>query len=662
MSAPETVATSDPGEERSPSIRPQDDLFGYVNGPWLESSEIPPDLSSIGSFVSLQLDAEHQTGEILRDAAARSATGDVAPGSPLQLIGDLFASFLDEDQIERLGAAPLDGELAAIAAITSSSELAYRVGACERNGSSGLFAAYVDTDDKRSDRYIVKITQSGLGLPDESYYREDSFADTRKAYVAHVAAMLALAGRSEDQAADEASRIMALETRLARGHWDRVATRDVVKSYNLMSVDALRQSAPSFDWAAWLQGMQAPEDALTEAVVRQPSYLEAMSDALADIPLDDWKAWLTWHVISAAAPYLSDGFVRESFEFYSRTLTGAQELKERWKRGVALVDGLLGEALGQEYVARHFPPESKAKMDRLVENLVAAYRHDIERLDWMSPLTRARALEKLAVFRPKIGYPVRWRDYSKVTIDRTDLLGNVRRATAFETDRQLAKLGGQVDTDEWLMTPQTVNAYYNPGINEICFPAAILRAPFFDPDADEAANYGGIGAVIGHEIGHGFDDQGSQYDGEGNLVDWWTDEDRAGFTAKADKLIEQYNAFEPRALPGHTVNGALTVGENIGDLGGLTVGLQAYELSLGGAEAPAVDGLSGTQRLMVNWARCWRSKRREELEVQLLSVDPHAPPEFRANIVRNLDEFHEAFGTQPGDGLWLEPIDRVRIW
>ncbi|MDX6365583.1 MAG: putative endopeptidase [Nocardioidaceae bacterium] len=662
MSASDTVATSDPGEERSSSIRPQDDLFGHVNGPWLESNEIPADLSSIGSFVSLQLDAERQTGEILRDAAARSAAGEVAPGSPLQLIGDLFASFLDEARIEHLGASPLDAELRAIEAITSSSELAYRVGACERNGSSGLFAAYVDTDDKRSDRYVVKITQGGLGLPDESYYREDSFADTRKSYVAHVAAMLTLAGRPEDQAADEASRVMALETRLARGHWDRVATRDVVKSYNLMSVDDLRRSAPSFDWAAWLDGMQAPVDVLAEAVVRQPSYLEALSDALADIPLDDWKAWLTWHVVSAAAPYLSDGFVRENFEFYFRTLTGAQELKERWKRGVALVDGLLGEALGQEYVARHFPPESKAKMDRLVENLVEAYRHDIERLDWMSPQTRARALEKLAVFRPKIGYPVRWRDYSKVTIDRADLLGNVRRATAFETDRQLAKIGGPVDRDEWLMTPQTVNAYYNPGTNEICFPAAILRTPFFDPHADEAANYGGIGAVIGHEIGHGFDDQGSQYDGEGNLVDWWTDEDRAGFTAKADKLIEQYSAFEPRVLPGHKVNGALTVGENIGDLGGLTVGLQAYELSLEGAEAPAVDGLTGTQRLMVNWARCWRSKRREELEVQLLSVDPHSPPEFRANIVRNLDEFHEAFGTQPGDGLWLEPVDRVRIW
>jgi predicted metalloendopeptidase len=662
MSASETVATSDRDERPTTSIRPQDDLFGYVNGAWLESSDIPPDLSSIGSFISLYLDAERQTGEILHDASARSASGDVPPGSPVQLIGDLFASFLDEAQIERLGATPLDGELQAISEIATTTELARLVGACERRGSSGLFSAYVDTDDKRSDRYIVKITQGGLGLPDESYYREDSFADTRQAYVDHVGAMLALTGQSPEEAADSARRIMALETRLAGGHWDRVATRDVVKSYTLMRFGDLQQAAPAFDWAAWLDGMQAPAGVLDEVVVRQPSYLEAMSEAVSAVPLDDWKAWLTWHVVSAAAPYLSDSFVRQNFEFYSRTLTGAQELKERWKRGVALADGLLGEAVGQEYVARHFPPDSKAKTDTLVANLVAAYRHDIERLDWMSPATRARALEKLAVFRPKIGYPDRWRDYSQVRIDRHDLLGNVRRATAAETDRQLAKIGSPVDRDEWLMTPQTVNAYYNPGTNEICFPAAILRPPFFDPDADEAANYGGIGAVIGHEIGHGFDDQGSQYDGEGNLVDWWTDEDRAGFTAKADKLIEQYNSFEPRALPGHTVNGALTVGENIGDLGGLTVGLQAYELSLEGAEAPVIDGLTGVQRLMLNWARCWRSKRRKELEVQLLSVDPHSPPEFRANIVRNLDEFHAAFATEPGDGLWLDPEDRVRIW
>jgi putative endopeptidase len=658
----DTETDSAADEEFSASIRPQDDLFGYVNGSWLERAEIPPDLSSIGSFMSLYLDAERQTAQILRDAATGAASGQAPSGSPEQLIGDLFTSFLDETHIEQLGAAPLADDLRAIDAITTTSDFAQRLGVLERTGVPGVFSAYVDTDDKQSDRYVVKVVQGGLGLPDESYYREDSFADTRKAYVAHVEAMLVLAGRSESEAADSARRIMALETRLARGHWDRVAVRDVVKSYNLMTYAELQEAAPAFDWAAWRAGMQAPDHVLDEVVVHQPSYLQAMSEALTEVPLEDWKTWLAWHVVSAAAPYLSETFVRQNFDFYSRTLTGAQDLKERWKRGVALANAVLGEAVGQEYVARHFPPEAKAKMDTLVANLIEAYRRDIERLDWMSPQTRARALEKLAVFRPKIGYPPRWRDYSMVRIDRQDLIGNVRRATAAETDRQLGKIGRPVDRDEWLMSPQTVNAYYNPGINEICFPAAILRPPFFDPDADEAYNYGGIGAVIGHEIGHGFDDQGSQYDGEGNLLNWWTDEDRAGFTARADKLIEQYDAFEPRCLPGHHVNGALTVGENIGDLGGLTVALQAYELTLEGGEAPVVDGLTGRQRVFLGWARCWRSKRRDELEVQLLSVDPHSPAEFRANIVRNLDEFHDAFATSPGDGLWLDPADRVRIW
>ena len=396
--------------------------------------------------------------------------------------------------------------------------------------------------------------------------------------------------------------------------------------------------------------------------MRQPPYLETLDQALTGVPLEDWKAWLAWQLVHAAAPYLSDAFVRENFAFYSRTLSGAEEMRERWKRGVALAEWSLGEALGEEYVARHFPPESKAAMDELVANLVEAYRRDIEKLDWMGPETRERALEKLATFRPKIGYPATWRDYSTVTIVRDDLIGNVRRATAFETDRQLAKIGQPVDRDEWHMTPQTVNAYYNPGTNEITFPAAILRAPFFDKDADPAHNYGGIGAVIGHEIGHGFDDQGSQYDSAGNLENWWSDEDRSRFTERADKLIKQYDGFEPRDLPGHQVNGAMTVGENIGDLGGLTVALQAYEISQGGQEGPVVDGLSARQRFFSNWATVWRSKRRKEYELQLLSVDVHSPPEFRANIVRNLDEFHDAFDTSPGDGLWLDPEDRVRIW
>ena len=659
------VSTQTPPQsdhDRDSSIRPQDDLFGHVNGEWLDRVDIPADQTSVGSFMSLNLDAEQQTADILRDAAERSRSGESPPGSPAQMMGDLFASFLDQERVDNLGAAPLEHDLAAIDRIRTTSDLARVMGAGARVGIGGAVTADVDTDDRQSDRYVVKLTQSGLGLPDESYYREQAHAETRTAYAAHIAAMLRLAGRSAPDPVDQARRVLALETRLAAGHWDRVSTRDVVKSYNLLAYDELLAAAPSFDWASWSAGMGAPEGALAEVVVRQPSYLTAMSKALDEVSLDDWKIWLTWHVVSATSPHLSSAFVEENFAFYARTLTGAEKLKERWKRGVSLANSLLGEAVGEEYVARHFPPEAKAQMDALVANLVRAYRRDIERLDWMGAETRARALDKLALFRPKIGYPDRWRDYAGVRVELDDLVGNVRRATAFDSDRQLAKIGKPVDRDEWLMTPQTVNAYYNPGTNEICFPAAILQPPFFDPDADAALNYGGIGSVIGHEIGHGFDDQGSQYDGEGNLVDWWTDHDRAGFTARADKLISQYDQFEPRDLPGHKVNGALTVGENIGDLGGLTVGLQAYELSLDGAAEPMIDGRSGTQRVMLNWARCWRSKRREALEVQLISVDPHSPPEFRANIVRNLDEFHAAFDTAPGDGLWLKPRDRVRIW
>ena len=383
---------------------------------------------------------------------------------------------------------------------------------------------------------------------------------------------------------------------------------------------------------------------------------------LADAPLEDWHAFLTVRAIRTAAAYLSGAFVEDNFDFYGRTLSGTPELRERWKRGVGLVEGALGEAVGREYVARHFPPRSKAMMDELVANLLEAYRRSITDLDWMTEETKQRALEKLDTFRPKIGYPKKCRDYSALEISADDLLGNVLAATAFETDRQLRKIGAPVDRDEWFMTPQTVNAYYNPGTNEICFPAGILQPPFFDADADAAENYGGIGAVIGHEIGHGFDDQGSQYDGEGNLNNWWTDEDQAAFEVKSEALIAQYDGFEPRELPGEHVNGALTVGENIGDLGGLTIGHRAYLISLEGQDIPVRDGLTGPQRLFLNWAYVWRTKRRKELALQFLTIDPHSPPEFRANIVRNLDEFHEAFDVQPGDGLWLDPEDRVRIW
>lgn len=647
------------------SIRPQDDLFGHVNGTWLKTAELPADLSTIGGFIDLALEAEAMVGEILREASEASGAGTLAHGSNRQKFGDLFASFMDEDQIEARGYEPLAADLAAISSLQDLHGLAALLGRFQRENLGGLAYAYVNTDDRRSDRYIVNVVQGGLGLPDESFYREDAFAEHRAKYVVHVAAMLRLIGRSAADADDQAGRLMALETRLAAAHWDRVRCRDVLATYNLTTLDELRAAAPAFDWTAWIGAMGGTEDQFAEVLVRQPSFLGAMSEALTEIPLDDWKIWLTFHLLRRAAPYLSRAFVDENFAFYLRTLTGAEQQRDRWKRGVRLCDGALGEAVGAEYVARVLPPDAKAEMEELVANLLEAYRVSIGRLTWMSAETRERALAKLAQFRSKIGYPRAWRDYSALEIARDDLIGNVRRAAAFEVDRQLKKIGAPVDRDEWFMTPQTVNAYYNPGGNEICFPAAILQPPFFQAGADPALNYGGIGAVIGHEIGHGFDDQGSQYDGDGNLVNWWTDDDRAQFKLRADKLIAQYNDFEPREMPGHKVNGALTVGENIGDLGGLTIALLAYEISLQGREPEvpeAKDGLTGRQRLFQNWSLIWRVKRRPELALQLLSVDPHAPAEHRANIVRNLDEFHAAYATAPGDGLWLDPADRVRIW
>jgi endothelin-converting enzyme/putative endopeptidase len=450
---------------------------------------------------------------------------------------------------------------------------------------------------------------------------------------------------------------MAVETRLAEGHWERAETRDVQKTYNLTTYERLHKLCPSFEWESFIRNLGGSVETLSETCVRQPSYLEHLSSALDDVPIEDWRTWLAARVVRACAPYVSTDFVENNFDFYGRTLSGTPELRERWKRGVALVEGSIGEAVGRVYVQRHFPPESKAMMDELVDNLLAAYRQSIGALDWMGDETKQRAYEKLDSFRSKIGYPDTFRDYSELDFVPDDLLANVAAANAFETRRQLAKIGSPVDRSEWLMLPQTVNAYYRPGMNEICFPAAILQKPFFSPDAEMAENYGGIGAVIGHEIGHGFDDQGAQYDGSGNLRDWWTADDKRAFEEKSKALVEQYDAFEPRNLPGEHVNGALTVGENIGDLGGLTIALVAYSIAAGGEM-----GVRDARSLFFNWAFCWRSKRRTELEQQYLTIDPHSPPEFRANIVRNLDEFHATFGTEPGDGLWLEPEARVRIW
>jgi putative endopeptidase len=634
----------------NPDIRPQDDLFGHVNGRWLDEVEIPSDRSSWGPFVQLADAAEDQVRTIIEDLAAGEPRDDDA-----RKVGDLFASFMDTAAIHKLGTRPVRPLIDAVAALRDVRDLAAFLGEFERLGGHGVFGSYVDTDDRKSDRYLFHLTQGGLGLPDESYYRDDKFAEQREAYVAYLTRLLAL-GRHEDAPAAAAT-ILELDTQLAAGHWERAETRDVQKTYNLMTSAELKELCPAFDWDAYVTNLGGSDETIAEVCVRQPSYFAHLSTVLESVPLEDWKAWLLAHVLRAAAPYLTDDFVETNFDFYGRTLNGTPELRARWKRGVALVEGALGEAVGKEYVARHFPPRSKELMDDLVANLLAAYRDSISTLDWMTEETKQRAYEKLDTFRPKIGYPEKFRDYSELRISAGDLLGNVAAASAFETDRQLAKIGSPVDPDEWFMLPQTVNAYYNPGTNEICFPAGILQKPFFSPDAHPAENYGGIGAVIGHEIGHGFDDQGAQYDGAGNLNDWWTADDKAAFEVKSKALIAQYDAFEPRALPGEKVNGALTVGENIGDLGGLTIGHKAFVISEGGSAS-----VEDRRSLFLNWAYVWRTKRRTEQERQYLTIDPHSPPEFRANIVRNLDEFHEVFETREGDGLWLDPAERVRIW
>ena len=647
-------------EDIDPAVRAADDLFGHMNGGWLARTQIPPDRARYGTFVVLAEAAETHLRRIIEEAAA----GDGAAGSTARKVGDLFTSFVDEARADGLGVTPLAADLDAVRAVTDVDELLRTMGALQRNGSGGAVALFVNTDDRDSTRYVPYLEQSGLGLPNESYYREATHESLRTTYVEHVAAMLRLGGWAVDEttARSAAERVMALETRLAASHWDNVRTRDAEATYTKVDRQGLQQLAPGLPWSAWLAGLQAPESTLDDVVVREPDYLTGLAAALHEVDVADWRDWLAWHLVHDTAAYLSAPLVAESFDFYGRTLSGTPQPRERWKRGVTLVEQVLGEAAGQLYVERHFPPAAKARMVELVANIVEAYGRRIAALDWMGAETKARAAEKLAKFTPKIGYPDTWRDYSSLTIAADDLVGNVRAAAVFEHERDLAKLGSPVDRGEWFMTPQTVNAYFNPGLNEIVFPAAILQPPFFDVAADDAANYGGIGAVIGHEIGHGFDDQGSKYDGDGNLVSWWTQDDRDRFDERARALIEQYAAFEPRELPGHHVNGELTVGENIGDLGGVTIALEAYLIATDGATPPVIDGLTGPQRFFAGWAQCWRLKARDAEALRLLAIDPHSPAEFRANVVRNVDAFYEAFGVREGDGLWLAPDQRVRIW
>ncbi len=596
-----------------------------------------------------------QAEEHVREIIQEQAEADALAGPDAAKIAAIYTSFMDTDEIVRKGTRPIRPLVKAIEGLRDVRDLAAFVGEFERIGGHGLFGSYVDTDARDSDRYLFNISQGGLGLPDESYYRDEKFAEIRKKYVAYLTRLLTLG--EVDGAEAIAARVLEIDTLLAQGHWERSETRDVQRTYNLTGVDDLRVMAPNFDWDAYVTNLGGTAETIEQVCVRQPSFLEHLSKVLDQVSIDDWKGWMQTRVLRSAAPYLTDDFVETNFDFYGRTLNGTPELRARWKRGVALVEEAMGEAVGKIYVERHFPPDSKAMMDKLVANLLAAYRESIAALDWMSEETKERAYEKLATFRPKIGYPNTFRDYSELQVRPDDLMGNVAAAASFETRRQLAKIGAPVDRDEWFMLPQTVNAYYNPGTNEICFPAGILQKPFFSPDAETAENYGGIGAVIGHEIGHGFDDQGAQYDGAGNLHDWWTADDKLAFQVKSKALIEQYDGFEPRNLPGERVNGALTVGENIGDLGGLTIGYKAFLIAQGGEADEAAK-----RSLFLNWSYCWRTKRRTEQERQFLTIDPHSPPEFRANIVRNLDEFHAAFGTTESDGLWLDPADRVRIW
>ncbi|MFD6858717.1 M13 family metallopeptidase [Rhodococcus sp. NPDC060090] len=634
--------------------RAQDDLFEHVNGRWLTEHEIPADRALDGAFRTLADKAEVDVRTIIGEAA----DSDAAPGTDAQKIGDLFTSFMDTNTIEAAGLGPITEELSSVAGAADRAALATVLGRLQRVGVGGALGHYVDTDSKNSQRYLVHVAQGGIGLPDESYYREDQYAEIRDEYVAHIGRMFALAGLEHDP-----QRVLALESKLAAGHWDVVKRRDADLTYNLVTLDSVLTDLPEFDWTGWITATGATAEQWAEIVVRQPSFLEVFTQVWAGESLDDWKAWASWRILRARAPYLTDAFVDENFAFYGRTLTGAEEIRERWKRGVSLVQDLLGESVGKLYVERHFPAEAKIRMQVLVENLTEAYRQSITDLEWMSPDTRQAALRKLGKFTPKVGYPDKWRDYSAVTITPNDVVGNYRSGYAAEYDRELAKLGGPVDRDEWFMTPQTVNAYYNPGMNEIVFPAAILQPPFFDLHADDAANYGGIGAVIGHEIGHGFDDQGAKYDGDGNLENWWTDSDRSEFGKRTAALIAQYDEFEPKALPGKRVNGSFTIGENIGDLGGLSIALKAYEIALGGEESPAIDGLTGLQRVFFGWAQVWRTKVRDEEATRRLAVDPHSPPEFRCNgVVRNIDAFHTAFDVKPGDGLYLEPEERVKIW
>ena len=637
------------------TVRPQDDLYQHVNGAWLKATEIPDDRPLEGTFTALRDGSEIAVRDIIEEAAAK---GGAASGIERK-IGDLYNSFMDEAAVEAKGLEPIRQRLAEVFATNTVEELVALAGRLFRADVGGLFYIYPAPDAGNPDRILLYTGQGGLGLPDESYYREEKFAPMVTAYAAHVKTMLGLAGVADAGAA--AGRVVALETKLASHHWDNVTLRNPQKTYNLKTADEASTLFPLL--ATWFEAAGIDAGKRQEIVMSTPPFFEGAAALLGSEPLAHWQEWLAMRVVSAAAPYLSSDVVDANFAFYGTTISGTPRNKDRWKRGVGVVEAALGEAVGQIYVARHFPETHKARMQALVTNLTEAYRQSISAVGWMGDATKAEALRKLEGFRAKIGYPDQWIDYSAVEIDPTDLLGNVERAHNADVDRHLDEVGKPVDRNKWLMTPQTVNAYYHPMMNEIVFPAAILQPPFFTADADDAVNYGGIGAVIGHEIGHGFDDQGSQFDGGGALRNWWTEEDREAFEKLTSKLVAQYDALSPYAAPGHTVNGRLTLGENIGDLAGLAIAYKAYRISLDGKEPDVLDGLTGEQRFFASWAAGWRQVIRPEEAVRRLATDPHSPNEFRTNaIAKNLDAFHEAFEVTEQDGMWMPPEERVSIW
>jgi putative endopeptidase len=635
-------------------VRVQDDLFQFTNGQWLRTTEIPADRSRYGAFDALAEKADKDLHTIIEDSAARHA----AAGTPDQRIGDFYASFMDTAHLDALGAAPLRASLARIDALASPTDILRYFADSGQTGTPSPISLSIDQDARNANAYIPSVSQSGLSMPNRDYYlkSDPQFVTLRDQLRSYATRALGLAGVPDPAA--EADRMLAVEKRLAEIQWTAAQDRDATATYNKFTVADATARTPGLDWQTYLDTARVHTP---DFIISEPSFFTALGTALTTVPLADWKSYLRFRLIDDLSPYLSKDFVTARFEFRGRDLAGQQEMRPRWKRGVTAVDDAMGDLLGQRYVQRHFPPDAKKRIDALIGKLTDAYRSSIDGLDWMSDATKAEARDKLSKLAVKIGYPSKWKDYSRLTVARDDLVGNVLRSAQLEYQRDLDRLGKPVDREEWFTTPQTVNAYYNPTRNDITFPAAILQPPFFDPNADDAVNYGGIGAVIGHEISHAFDDQGRKFDGTGNLRDWWTPQDVQRFTARTQALAAQYSAYEP--LPGEHINGELTLGENIADLSGLTVARRAYQLSLAGRPAPVLDGFTGEQRFFLGWAQVWRGKTRDQdLRSQLLS-DPHSPNEFRANgVVSNLPEYYAAFDVKPGDKLFRPPDQRVKIW